>query len=251
MNETAHPTAALLIIGNEILSGRTQDVNLNYIAKKLGEIGIPLKEARVVPDIESEIVAAVNAMRARYTYLFTTGGIGPTHDDITVDAVAAAFGVKAITHPQARELLVNFYGAENTTPARMRMARTPEGASLIANPVSVAPGIKIDNVYLMAGVPNIMQGMMDNIVATLRHGPAMYSMTVSGFIAESIVAEELGAVARKYPQLDIGSYPWVRQSRHGTALVARGTDAEAVRQAADEIYAFVKAKTDEVTLSAG
>ena len=242
------PTAALLIIGNEILSGRTQDTNLNAVAKKLGSVGIALKEARVVPDVESEIVPALNALRPRYTYVFTTGGIGPTHDDITVEAVAAAFGVKVIEHPQARVLLMAHYG-DKINPARLRMARTPEGATLIANPISKAPGIKIDNVYVMAGVPDIMRAMLDGVVATLRHGPALHSLTVSAFIAESLIAEELGAIAARYPQLDIGSYPWVKDGRFGTALVTRGTDEAAVRKASEEIAAAVKTKGIEITLN--
>jgi molybdenum cofactor synthesis domain-containing protein len=249
MTETTPPNAALLIIGNEILSGRTQDVNLNAVAKKLGSIGVPLREVRVVPDIEAEIVAAVNALRARYSYVFTTGGIGPTHDDITVDAIAAAFGVGVIEHPEARALLAAHYNGQNLTPARLRMARVPHGATLVANPVSAAPGMKIDNVYVLAGVPNIMQAMMDNIVVTLRPGPAIHSRSVSGFIAESMVAEELGFIAARYPQLDIGSYPWVRDGKFGTALVTRGIDAATVSKAAEEIAAMMKAKGVEPTLS--
>jgi molybdenum cofactor synthesis domain-containing protein len=244
------PTAAVLIIGNEILSGRTQDTNLNAIAKRLGAIGIPLKEVRVVPDIETEIVAALNALRTRYTYVFTTGGIGPTHDDITVDAVAVAFGVPVVEHPEARALLAAHYGNENLTPARLRMARVPQGATLVANPISSAPGIKIDNVYVLAGVPNIMQGMMDGIVSTLRHGPAMHSITVSVYLAESIVAEELGALASRFPQLDIGSYPWVQGGKFGTALVTRGSDHDAVKQAAAEIAVMVRAKGVEPEITA-
>ncbi|MGB9154499.1 MAG: molybdopterin-binding protein [Alphaproteobacteria bacterium] len=245
------PTAALLIIGNEILSGRTQDVNLNAIAVKLGAVGISLKEARVVPDIETDIVEAVNALRARYTYVFTTGGIGPTHDDITVDAIAAAFGVSVLENPEARALLAQHYGAENLTAARLRMARTPQGATLVANPVSFAPGIKIENVYVLAGVPSIMQAMMDGIVSTLRHGPAMNSLTVSGFIGESLIAEELGAIAARYPQLDIGSYPWMKQGKFGTSLVSRGTDKNAVKRATDEIFALIQSHKVEAILSEG
>jgi molybdenum cofactor synthesis domain-containing protein len=242
MTENTTPTAAVMIIGNEILSGRTQDVNLNYIAKKLTDIGVALKEVRVVPDIESDIVAALNALRVRFTYVFTTGGIGPTHDDITVDAVAAAFGVGVVEHPEACRLLTSLYGIENLTAARLRMARVPAGATLVANPVSIAPGMKIDNVYIMAGVPNIMQAMMDGIVSTLRHGPAMHSRTVSGFIGESLVAEELGAIALRFPQLDIGSYPWTRQGKFGTSLVARGTDEDAVIRASEEIRTLIESK---------
>jgi molybdenum cofactor synthesis domain-containing protein len=238
----AVPTAAVLIIGNEILSGRTQDANINAIAKRLAAVGIPVKEVRVVPDIETEIVAALNALRVRYTYVFTTGGIGPTHDDITVDAVAVAFGVPVEEHPDARALLTMHYGVENLTPARLRMARVPKGASLVANPISSAPGMKIENVYVLAGVPDIMQGMMDSIVSTLRHGPLMRSITVSAYLAESIVAEELGAIASRYPQLDIGSYPWVQGGKFGTALVTRGSDIDAVGKAADEVAALVRTK---------
>jgi molybdenum cofactor synthesis domain-containing protein len=247
--DNATPTAALIIIGNEILSGRTQDINLNAIAKKLGAIGVPLKEARVVPDIETEIVEAVNALRVKHTYVFTTGGIGPTHDDITVDAIAVAFDVPVIEDPEARRLLLAHYGVENLTAARLRMARVPQGSTLVPNPISTAPGIKIDNVFVLAGVPNIMQGMMDGIVATLRHGPAMYSLTVSAFIAESAIAEELGAIAARFPYLDIGSYPWVRQNKFGTALVTRGTDEKTVKQATDEILALVRGRGIEAILS--
>ena len=244
-------TAALLIIGNEILSGRTQDINLNAIAKKLGDVGIPLKEARVVPDIERDIVHAINALREIYTYVFTTGGIGPTHDDITVDAIAVAFDVPVVEDPQARHLLTEYYGAEKLTPARLRMARVPQGATLIKNPISSAPGIKIDNVYIMAGVPEIMQGMMDGVTATLRHGPAMHSLTVSGSIAESLIAEELGQIAKRFPHIDIGSYPWVRQGKFGTALVSRGTDAAGVGKAADEIAELLQRQGIEVIRSEG
>jgi molybdenum cofactor synthesis domain-containing protein len=234
----SNPTAAVLIIGNEILSGRTQDANLNYIAAKLTGIGIPLGEARVVRDIENEIIEAVNALRARYTYVFTTGGIGPTHDDITAECIAKAFGVKLIDHPEATALLRDYY-KDKINDARMRMARIPEGATLISNPVSTAPGFSIGNVYVMAGVPNIMQAMLDGVLATLKHGPAIHSMTVSGYVAESLIAAELAAVAKKYPQLDIGSYPWLKNARYGTALVTRGTDQATVKAASQEIYKFV------------
>jgi molybdopterin-biosynthesis enzyme MoeA-like protein len=244
------PTAALLIIGNEILSGRTQDVNVRAAAQKLAAVGIPVREVRVVPDIEADIIAALNALRTRYTYVFTTGGIGPTHDDITVDAIAAAFGVPVVEHPDARAALLAHYGAEKLTAARLRMARVPQGAALVANPISSAPGIVLDNVYILAGVPDIMQAMLDGVVGSLRHGPKMYSLTVSGFVAESIIADELAAIAARFPHIDIGSYPWVKNEKFGTALVSRGTDEEAVKQATDAISAMVKSKGVEVTLSA-
>jgi molybdenum cofactor synthesis domain-containing protein len=245
---TSDPTAAGLIIGNEILSGRTQDLNLNVIAKRLAEIGVPLKEARVVSDVEAQIVAALNDLRGRYTYVITTGGIGPTHDDITVDAVAAAFGVPVVEHPQARFLLASHFGEENLTPARLRMARVPVGATLIENPVSAAPGFRIDNVYVLAGVPVVMRSMLDGVVASLRRGPKIQSLTVFGFIAESVIADDLRALAARVPSVDIGSYPWIREERFGTSLVARGTDAKTVRQVADELLALMKSKGVEATL---
>lgn len=238
---TTQPTAAVLIIGNEILSGRTQDVNLNHIARKLASIGVRMAEARVVPDIEGEIIDALNLLRKKYTYVFTTGGIGPTHDDITTDCVAKAFGVEVYEHPEARALLEAHYKPRNIelTPARLRMARVPVGTELITNGVSGAPGFRLENVYVMAGIPNIMQAMLETVLPTLRHGPAYISKSVSGFVAESAVAEGLAAVAAKYPQLDIGSYPWKREDRWGTSLVARGVDRAAVDAASAEIHALV------------
>jgi molybdenum cofactor synthesis domain-containing protein len=236
----ANPTAAVLIIGNEILSGRTQDVNLNAIAKKLGGVGVRLAEARVVPDIENEIVEAVNALRQRYTYVLTTGGIGPTHDDITTDCIAKAFGVAVHEHPEARARLVAHYTKTPLTPARLRMARIPEGAALIDNAISSAPGFRIENVYVMAGVPNIMLSMLEAIVPTLAQSSAYTSQSVSGFVPESIVAEGLAAIAARYPLLDIGSYPWQREGRWGTALVARGTDLAMIESAIQEILALMQ-----------
>ncbi|MDR3450437.1 MAG: molybdopterin-binding protein [Alphaproteobacteria bacterium] len=249
--EVSFPSAALLIIGNEILSGRTQDANLNAIATRLTGLGIPLKEVRVVPDIEGEIVAALDALRARYTYVFTTGGIGPTHDDITVDAVAKAFGVDVVEDPEARALLAARYEADKLTPARLRMARVPRGSSLVANPISGAPGMKIGNVFVLAGVPDIMRAMLDSVVATLQPGPKIYSHSVSGFIGESLIAEELGAIAARYPLIDIGSYPWVRDGKFGTALVSRGTDEQAVMRASDEIAALLQSRNVAFSRSAG
>lgn len=239
---SSDPTAGVLIIGNEILSGRTQEANLRAIATRLQVIGIPVKETRVVPDIEADIIAALDALRKRYTYVFTTGGIGPTHDDITVDAVALAFHVPVVEDPKARELLAKQFGTESLTSARLRMARIPLGSRLIENPISGAPGMVIENVYVLAGVPDIMQAMMDTAVSTLRHGPKMYSLTVSGYIGESVVADELRALAARFPAVDIGSYPWVRQEKFGTALVARGTDGDAVKKVAQELGALMRAK---------
>lgn len=236
-NET--PTASIVVIGNEVLSGRTQDANINYIAKKLTSIGIKLSEVRIVPDLESEIIDAVNTLRSRYSYVFTTGGIGPTHDDITADSIAKAFNVDILEHPEAKSRLMAHYTKDQLTATRLRMARIPLTATLIDNPISTAPGFQIDNVFVMAGVPNIMQAMLDSIVARLKHGPTIYSMSVSGFVPESTIADDLRSVATLYPQLDIGSYPWVRHNRFGTALVARGTDKIALQNAINAIHKFV------------
>jgi molybdenum cofactor synthesis domain-containing protein len=239
MTEPA-PTAAVLIIGNEILSGRTQDTNLNHIATTLTKRGIRLAEARVVPDIEDEIVAAVRALSVRYTYVFTTGGIGPTHDDITVDAIAKAFGRPVIIHPEARRRLTAHYGEGKVTPGRLRMARTPEGAELVDNPVSGAPGIKLENVFIMAGVPAIMRAMIDHIAPTLAGGPVVLARSVSCLIGESVFAEQLGAIQAAHPDVDIGSYPWFRSGKFGVSLVARGTDPTVLDTVIGEISTMIR-----------
>ncbi|HWL67406.1 MAG TPA: competence/damage-inducible protein A [Geminicoccus sp.] len=218
------PTAAVLIIGNEILSGRTQDVNLAHIARELGEIGVRLAEARVVPDIEAEIVDALNALRRRYTYVFTTGGIGPTHDDITSACVAKAFGLPFGRHPEAERRLLAYFPPEKVNAARMRMAETPEGAELIDNPVSIAPGFRVENVYVLAGVPAIMRAMFDGIKARLKGGPRLKSKSLTLFTPEGEVAEALGKIQQDHAGIDIGSYPFTRDGRYGTTIVFRGTD---------------------------
>ncbi len=234
------PTAAVLIIGNEILSGRTQDSNLNYIAARLTEKGIRLAEARVVPDVEDEIVAAVRVLSARYSYVFTTGGIGPTHDDITAEAIAKAFDVPLIIHPEAASRLERHYGKGKVTPARLRMARVPEGAELIDNPVSAAPGIRIGNVFIMAGVPAIMRAMTDGIVPTLAGGAVVLSRSIACEVAESVLAEPLEAIQAAHPDVDIGSYPWYRGGRFGVSLVSRGTDAAVLETVVGEITQMVR-----------
>jgi molybdenum cofactor synthesis domain-containing protein len=234
------PTAAVLIIGNEILSGRTQDVNLNHIAKQLAARGIRLAEARVVPDIEDDIVAAVWALSTKYNYLFTTGGIGPTHDDITVDAIAKAFGRPVVVHPEAQARLEKHYGVGKVSDARLRMARVPEGAKLVDNPVSAAPGIRMGNVFILAGVPAIMRAMVDGIVPTLPGGPVVLSRSIACEVAESVLAEPLGAIQAVHPDVDIGSYPWFRAGRFGVSLVARGTDAAVLDVVAGEIAAMIQ-----------
>ena len=233
-------TAAILVIGNEILSGRTKDANLHYLATGLTAIGIRLMEARVVPDIEARIVDAVNALRITYDYVFTTGGIGPTHDDITSDSVAKAFGVKLIKHPKAVELLTQHYGEANLTAARLRMAHVPEGASLIENPVSTAPGFKVGNVYVLAGVPAICQAMFDSLKGGLARGDPMYSKTVSAHVGEGVIAHDLGLLQARYPILDIGSYPFFRQGKFGASFVIRGTDEEVIGNAAAELRTIIR-----------
>jgi len=237
-----NPTAAILIIGDEILSGRTQDTNTGYIAKFLGTLGIDLREARVVGDIEDEIVAALNALRARYTYVFTTGGIGPTHDDITADAVAKAFGVAIDYHPEAMAMLAARYKPGEFNDMRKRMARIPLGAELVRNTASVAPGIHIGNVFVMAGVPMIMRAMMEDIVPKLRRGALVHSATVGARIGEGRIAEGLARIAGAFPELSIGSYPYYRDDGFGTQLVARGRDAAKVEEAARAIEAMLKAE---------
>ncbi|WP_151955101.1 competence/damage-inducible protein A [Sphingomonas sp. EC-HK361] len=219
-------TAALIVIGDEILSGRTQDKNVAQIARWLNVQGIRLAEVRVVADREDAIVEAVNALRARNDYLFTTGGIGPTHDDITVDAIAAALGVGVVHHPKAVAVLERYYATRGgATEARLRMARVPQGADLIENRVSGAPGIRIGNVFIMAGVPHITAGMLDALTGTLEGGRPVVSRTIGCWVAESEVADLLGAVERAHEGVAIGSYPFFREGRTGANFVVRSPDA--------------------------
>jgi molybdenum cofactor synthesis domain-containing protein len=222
------PTACLIIIGNEVLSGRTQDKNLAWIATELNKLGIRLMETRIIPDIGQTIVTCVNSTRRQFDMVFTTGGIGPTHDDITSEFIAKAFNVPLIRHPEAKALLEKHYPPEQINEARMKMADIPEGATLIHNPVSAAPGYKMENVYVMAGVPRIMQAMFDGIKHTFAGGAPMISATVSAFITEGSIAEDLGRIQTQFPTVEIGSYPFVRHQKLGTSLVARSTDAEAL-----------------------
>ncbi len=233
-------TAALLIIGDEILTGRTKDKNIGYIAEYLTGIGIDLREVRVVPDVEEEIVAAVNALRQRYTYLFTTGGIGPTHDDITADCIAKAFGVGIGHDPRAVAMLQERYTPEELNEARLRMARIPDGADLIENPISKAPGFKIGNVFVMAGVPSIMQTMLDNIAPNLQTGARMIIETIEmEGLAEGIYAEGLGLIAAAHEGVSIGSYPSFSTSGFRNQIVVRGKDPAAVEQASAAIRELV------------
>ncbi len=242
------PTAAVLLIGNEVLSGRTKDKNLGFIADYLTALGIDLLEARVVADDEADIVAAVNALRARYTYVFTTGGIGPTHDDITADCIAKAFGVGISHHPEAVEILLRFFAEIGREPneARMRMARVPEGATLIYNTVSKAPGFRIGNVHVMAGVPKVMQAMMEAIAPTLRKGEPMLSRTLQFLGGEGDIAKPLKDAQDQFPDVVMGSYPFEAPSGFCTNLVLRSRD----RARLDEAFAVVK-RESEALLAAG
>jgi molybdenum cofactor synthesis domain-containing protein len=228
-------TACLLIIGNEILSGRTQDKNLAFIGQGLNEIGVRLMEVRVIPDIEATIVGTLNEVRRRFDYVLTTGGIGPTHDDITADCVAKAFGLPLIVNPEARAILEAHYPPGELTEARLRMARTPEGATLIDNPVSRAPGFQVENVFVMAGIPAIMQAMFASLRHRLVGGTPLSSRTVTVEMGESFVADGLAAVQQRFPEVEIGSYPFHRNGSFGTRLVLRATDLELLEAAAGDL----------------
>ena len=228
-------TAAVLVIGDEILSGRTQDTNTNYIARFLAALGIDLRQVRVVGDEQGEIVAALNALRAAHDFVFTTGGIGPTHDDITADAVAAAFGVGIGYHPEAYALLEARYPPGEFNDMRKRMARIPHGAALVANSVSGAPGFHIGNVYVMAGVPMVMRAMLEAIAPGLPRGPVVISVTLEAQVPEGVIAPGLAQVQKDHKDVAIGSYPFYREGTErpfGAQLVVRGRDGAAVERAA-------------------
>jgi len=229
-------TAALVVIGDEILSGRTHDKNIAQVASWLQVQGIRLMEVRVVPDETDAIVQAVNALRAEHDYLFTTGGIGPTHDDISVDAVAKAFGVPVVVHPEARRILEDYYSSRGgLTDARLRMARVPEGADLIPNRMSGAPGIKVGNVHMMAGVPHICAQMLDALTGTLEGGAPLISESIGCWVPESEVADLLREVEKAHPRCQIGSYPFFREGKVGANFVIRSTDAAELKSCADTL----------------
>ena len=241
-------TAALVVIGDEILSGRTQDRNVAQVASWLNVQGIRLAEVRVVADVEAAIVEAVNALRTRNDYLFTTGGIGPTHDDITVDAIAAALGVGVVVHPEARAILENYYADKGgVNEGRLRMARVPEGAELIPNHMSGAPGIRIGNLFVMAGVPHITAGMLDALTGTLEGGRPLVSVTIGAYAPESEVAELLGAAEKANPGVSIGSYPFFKQGKVGGNFVVRSEDEALARSVADGLTAALEAAGYAVT----
>jgi len=242
------PTAAVLIIGNEILSGRTQDVNLNYIANELSVIGIDLNEARVVRDIESEIVKAVNELRLSHDYLFTTGGIGPTHDDITSTAIARAFDVELIQDAEiTRRLEEHYKGREGKlNRARMRMAHIPKGASLIDNPISTAPGFKMENVFVMAGFPSIMRSMFDFAKLQLIGGKPLIIRTITGELSEGEIAEELFMLQDEFPEIEIGSYPHIRNEKLGVSVVAKGDDSTKLAELENKLINLITSKGGKI-----
>lgn len=228
------PTAAALIIGNEILSGRTADVNINTIATKLTEVGVRLKEVRVVPDDETEIVAAVNALRNKYNYLFTTGGIGPTHDDITIPSIAKALGVKIERRAEVVAKFKEVY-KDKATDATFRMADYPAGAQLVECPVVVAPACRVENVFPLAGIPNYCKGMLEAVLPLLEKGERIHTKSVDAMAGESKVSFGLERIQNEFPTVEIGSYPFRVEGKSGTSLVVRGTDREKVEAAFTQV----------------
>ena len=236
MGEQKIWTAALLVIGDEILSGRTQDKNVAQVAVWLNRQGIRLEEVRVVPDNQSRIASAVNELRSTFDYLLTTGGIGPTHDDITVDSIAAAFEVPVIVHPAARQVLEEYYATRGgVTDARLRMARVPEGAELIPNPTSGAPGVRMENVFIMAGVPSIAAAMLEALDGKLEGGRPMVSATVGAYAPESEVADLLRETEEAHLGVAIGSYPFFKDGRYGANFVVRSDDGELVQRTSSDL----------------
>jgi len=234
-NTQQNITAGFLIIGNEILSGRTQDKNLNYLAKILNSLGILLQEVRIVSDIEINIVNAVNELKKNYTYVFTSGGIGPTHDDITSQSIAIACNDDLILNQQAAEILYKFYGKDNVNEARLKMAKVPSRAKLLNNPVSSAPGFNIDNIFVMAGIPKIFQAMLDCIVPTLKTGNKIYNQELTIALTESVIAKDLTELQKQFPQVCMGSYPF----SGGTSLVFRGINENEVKESCNLMQQIV------------
>ena len=243
MTEQSLVTAAILVIGDEILSGRTKDKNIGYLAEYLTAVGIDLREVRVVPDIEEEIVTAATVLSGRYTYLFTTGGIGPTHDDITADCIAKAAGVGIDLDPRAVAMLrERFPNPEDLNEARLRMARIPLGADLIDNPISRAPGFMIKNIIVMAGVPSIMQAMFENVLPRLKTGAKLQSLSIdSGGRPEGVYATPLGQVQKQFPSVIIGSYPSFDGKRFQNQIVVRARDSAVLEQAAEAVRVMLEA----------
>ena len=240
MSENSTVTACCLIIGNEVLSGRTQDANLGWLAERLTDMGIRMAEARVIPDVEEVIIDAVNEAREKYTYVFTTGGIGPTHDDITSAAIAKAFGTELARHPEAEALLLGHYKPEDVTPARMKMADIPVGATLLDNPVSKAPGFRLENVHVLPGVPRIMQAMFKLFSHELVGGEPVLAASITSRVPEGTMASKLGEIQDSYPDADIGSYPFIKDGRAGACFVVRHPNKQTVNAAAEEIVEAIR-----------
>ena len=239
----SNPTAAIIIIGNEILSGRTQDINVQFIAKRLAALGIQLCEVRVIPDVPARIIGTVNEMRAAFDQVFTTGGIGPTHDDITSECVAAAFGVPWEIHAPTYELMLARIGAEQFNAARQRMATLPRGAVPITNEISLAPGFSIGNVHVMAGVPRIMQAMFEALEPSLPRGVPIAMRAVYGMgVLEGAIAAGLSEIQARFAAIDLGSYPFRRDQTGGVAIVAKGTDVAALEEAVEQARALIEAQ---------
>ncbi|MGB1877468.1 MAG: competence/damage-inducible protein A [Rhodospirillaceae bacterium] len=235
----SEPKAALIVIGNEILSGRTQDANIQFLATSLGKLGIPLCEVRVIPDIEDEIVDAVNTLRSIHSYVFTTGGIGPTHDDITAAAVAKAFGVPLERHQPSVEKMKKFYSAR-LNEARLKMADLPKGAEPIETRATSAPGIQIENVFVLAGVPSIARAMFDSVAPSLTRGAPVLSRFVEAHLGEGDIADALTTIQNEHPHVDLGSYPFFRGKRIGLSVVAKGTDKSDIDTVIDKVAAAIR-----------
>jgi molybdenum cofactor synthesis domain-containing protein len=236
-----NPTACVLVIGNEVLSGRTQDANIRFLATKLGELGIPLREVRVIPDVAETIIATVNEVRAKFNYVFTTGGIGPTHDDITSECIAAAFGVPWEPHPIAWARMEKAYRPGEFNAARQRMGTMPRGAKLIDNAMSVAPGFQMENVYVMAGVPRVMQSMFEWLAPRLEGGQKIEQRAVHTLgLPEGVIADGLTAIQNRYPDIDLGSYPFYRPTGNGVTLVAKGTSAAEAETVIAEVTDLIR-----------
>ncbi|MBM3632128.1 MAG: competence/damage-inducible protein A [Alphaproteobacteria bacterium] len=232
-------TAAILVIGNEILSGRTQDANIQYLAKRLGDIGIRLNQARVIPDGRSQIISSVRELASSHTYVFTTGGIGYTHDDITAASLAEAFHVSLEENPRALSLLRDYYG-EFLNDARRRMALIPIGATLIDNPISKAPAFQIENVFVLAGVPSVMQGMFESLIGRLTGGKPIQFATVNCSFSEGVIADELALLQGRYPEVEIGSYPYFKLGKLGVSLVMRGIDVDSIQKATQDVCKMIQ-----------
>lgn len=241
MTENKRPSACLLIIGNEVLTGRTKDANLAFLGERLNEIGVRMAEARVVPDEEDVIIAALNEVRAKYDYVFTTGGIGPTHDDITAACIAKAFGKKLVRHPDAVAMFEKKYKPEDLNESRLKMTEVADGAVLVDNPVSGAPGFHIENVYVFAGIPRVMQGMFEGIKHELAGGAQVLSRTIASHAKEGDLASGLGKLQGDFPDVEIGSYPFFsREGQTGVRVVVRSTDESEIEAVADQVRDLVR-----------